>query len=51
LLQVKKAFYVIRLVGGAYRFGHAASFLSGLFVEQSPALRELAFEVRMREPA
>jgi hypothetical protein len=35
----------------AYHFGHAALFLSELFVEQSPALRELAFEVRMREPA
>jgi hypothetical protein len=50
LLQVKRVFYVIHLYGD-YHFGHAAIFLGGLLIEQSPALCDFAVEVRMREPA
>jgi hypothetical protein len=38
-------------INAADSTGRAVYFLSELFVEQSPALRELVFEVRMREPA
>jgi hypothetical protein len=46
LLQAKEAFYAILLVEGAFRFGHGAGFLIGLYFEQSRAMRELTFAVR-----